>query len=42
MHSLAVKLYKESNHTVSEICKITSVPRSSFYRRFNSEKINIL
>ncbi|MFC5711956.1 recombinase family protein [Thalassorhabdus alkalitolerans] len=28
----AIKLYKEGNHTVSEICEITNVSRSSLYR----------
>ena len=33
-----IKLYKEGNMTVKKICQITSISRSSLYRRITEEK----
>jgi DNA invertase Pin-like site-specific DNA recombinase len=34
----AVKLYKEGNMTVNQICEITNVSRASLYRKLSEEK----
>lgn len=34
----AVKLYKEGNMTVNQICEITSVSRAALYRKLAAEK----
>ncbi len=33
----AVKLYKEGNMTVNQICEITNVSRASLYRKLSEE-----
>ncbi len=34
----ALKLYKEGNMTVNQICEITSVSRAALYRKLAAEK----
>ena len=34
----AVKLYKEGNMTVNQICEITNVSRASLYRKLSEGK----
>ncbi|MCM3164121.1 helix-turn-helix domain-containing protein (plasmid) [Metabacillus sp. B2-18] len=38
----AVKLYKEGNVTVNQICEITNISRASLYRKLSDEKKSFL